>query len=134
MGYSSILAGLGAGATLPRTTTAAEVLPGTTDASGTPLAGAAVAVSFEGRESPIKPFSSVRRYKPIVLPNGLEVLLVSDAKYARQSSAALTVWVAVAGAPHADGLAHLIEHVVLSSKPSLDGEDFGDWIWGFAGA
>lgn len=78
------------------------------------------------------PYSSVRRYKTITLPNGLRVLLVSD-RTAPRASAALTV----SGAGQFDepsdlpGLAHLMEHMILSfnSKSTFrTSRDFEDWL------
>jgi len=68
------------------------------------------------------PYSSVRRTKSLRLPNGVKVLLVQDAN-ARQCTAALTI----RGAGqflNGDGLAHLMEHMVLSSTR----QDFDTWI------
>jgi insulysin len=78
------------------------------------------------------PFSSARRYKIITLPNKLKVLLVSD-KRAFRSSAALSVGGAGQFADPYDvkGLAHLMEHMVLSynSKSTFrQSRDFEDWL------
>jgi insulysin len=68
---------------------------------------------------PLAPFSSVRTYRNIELSNGLKVLLVQDKK-ALQSTAAICI----DGAgqfnepAEAAGLAHLMEHIVLSSSRS----------------
>jgi len=75
---------------------------------------------------PTTPFSSRRQYKTIQLNNGLRVLLVSDKK-ALQASAAMSI----EGAgqfdepPEIPGLAHLMEHMTLSSYPE---RDFEDWL------
>jgi secreted Zn-dependent insulinase-like peptidase len=78
------------------------------------------------------PFSSTRRYKTITLPNKLKVLLVSD-KRAFGCSAALSVGGAGQFADPAalPGLAHLMEHMVLSynSKSAFrQSRDFEDWL------
>jgi insulysin len=78
------------------------------------------------------PYSSVRRYKTITLPNKLKVLLVSD-KRAFRSSAALSVGEAgqFADPKGLPGLAHLMEHMVSScnSKSAFrQPKDFEDWL------
>jgi insulysin len=78
------------------------------------------------------PYSSVRRYKTITLPNKLKVLLVSD-KRAFRSSAALSVGEAgqFADPKGLPGLAHLMEHMVSScnSRSAFrQPKDFEDWL------
>jgi len=65
---------------------------------------------------PLAPFSTTRTYRNIVLSNGLKVVLVSD-KMAPRSSVALSIDGAGQFAEPDDipGLAHLMEHIVLSS-------------------
>lgn len=75
---------------------------------------------------PTTPFSSRRQYKTIQLNNGLRVLLVSDDQAIRASAA-----LSIDGAGQFDepkqipGLAHLMEHMALSSYPE---RDFEDWL------
>jgi insulysin len=79
------------------------------------------------------PFSSVRTYKTVHLPeNGLRVILVSD-KLANRAQCAITIEVGQFNDPHnLPGLAHLMEHMILSSntKSPLLGphRDFEDWL------
>ena len=63
----------------------------------------------------IIPFSSVRQQKIVTLSNGLKVLLVND-KRASQSTAAILVDGPgqFKDPPNLPGLAHLMEHIVLS--------------------
>jgi insulysin len=78
------------------------------------------------------PYSSVRRYKTVELSNGMTVLLVSD-KTARQSSAALTINDAgqFAEPSFLNGLAHLMEHITLSSQAGRSNQgDFQEWLDG----
>ncbi|GAX26558.1 hypothetical protein FisN_21Lh024 [Fistulifera solaris] len=86
----------------------------------------------------IIPYSSVRRYKTFTLSNGLRVLLVSD-RTAPRASACLTV----SGAgqfdepPDLPGLAHLMEHMILSfnSKSTFrTSRDFEEWLGDNEGA
>jgi insulysin len=86
----------------------------------------------------IIPYSSVRRYKTLTLSNGLRVLLVSD-RTAPRASACLTV----SGAgqfdepPDLPGLAHLMEHMILSfnSKSTFrTSRDFEEWLGDNEGA
>jgi hypothetical protein len=87
------------------------------------------------------PFSSVREQELITLSNGLEVLLVND-KLASQSTAALVVDGAGQFTDSEDlpGLAHLMEHMVLSSNSNSDstfGRNKGDleeWLGENGGA
>eukprot|EP00804_Cyclotella_cryptica_P024169 CCRYP_019498-RA/>CCRYP_019498-RA protein AED:0.03 eAED:0.03 QI:415/1/1/1/0.66/0.5/4/284/1037 len=67
--------------------------------------------------APLSPFSSTRTYRNIVLSNGLQVVLVKDTQ-AQRSSVALTVDGAgqFADPKELPGLAHLMEHIVLSSS------------------
>jgi insulysin len=75
---------------------------------------------------PATPFSSRRQYKSLQLSNGLQVLLVSDKK-ALQASAAISIdGAGQFNEPAAiPGLAHLMEHMTLSSYPE---RDFEDWL------
>jgi insulysin len=74
---------------------------------------------------PTIPFSSRRQYKAIQLNNGLRVVIVSDRKAFRASAA-----LSIQGAgqfdepPQVPGLAHLLEHMTLSSSR----EDFEAWL------
>jgi insulysin len=84
------------------------------------------------------PFSSIRQYKTITLFNGLPVLLVSDRR-AYRASAALSVGGAgqFADPPDLPGLAHLMEHMILSynSKGTFKrSRDFEDWLGDNEGA
>lgn len=79
-----------------------------------------------------EPFSTVRKYKSLTLSNGMRVLLVND-KYARQSSAALTIKGAgqFSDPIYLAGMAHLMEHMVLSSRPGTSWSnqgDFEEWL------
>lgn len=86
-------------------------------------------------EVSIVPFSSNRQYKSIRLANGMRVLLVSD-KVVRQASAALTIGGAgqFSDPPGLDGMAHLMEHMTLSSRTSRRQlarnkyQDFEEWL------
>jgi insulysin len=94
--------------------------------------------SGENFYSPVIPFSSVRRYKSVRLANGMEVLLVSD-KLVRQATVALTIRGAgqFSNPPDLDGLAHLMEHMTLSSSTSArrrKSVDFEEWLADFDGA
>jgi insulysin len=83
-----------------------------------------------GSGAPIIPFSSVRRYKSITLSNGMQVLLVTD-KNAQSSSAALTIRGAgqFSDPPYLSGLAHLMEHITLSSATKQPRRgDFEEWL------
>lgn len=78
------------------------------------------------------PFSSTRDMKVITLSNGLQVLMVND-KIASQSKAALVVDGAGQFTEYNDlpGLAHLMEHMVLSSNsnPNYNRKgDFEEWL------
>jgi insulysin len=72
---------------------------------------------------PLAPFSSVRTYRNLELSNGLKVLLVTD-KNAIQSSAAISIDGAgqFSEPEEIPGLAHLMEHIVLSSSRSRGGK------------
>ena len=65
---------------------------------------------------PLPPFSTTRTYRNIVLSNGLKVVLVKDIR-AQQSSVAMSILGAgqFAEPDEIPGLAHLMEHIVLSS-------------------
>ncbi|CAB9516307.1 Insulin-degrading enzyme [Seminavis robusta] len=78
------------------------------------------------------PFSSLRQYKSVTLSNGLRVLLVND-KSAVRGGVAIKV---SGGGQFSDpkelpGCAHLMEHMVLSSKSSSrfrKSLDFEEWL------
>jgi insulysin len=86
-------------------------------------------------EISVVPFSSSRQYKSIRLVNGMRVLLVSD-KVVRQATAALTISGAgqFSDPPGLNGLAHLMEHMTLSSRTSRRQiarnkyQDFEEWL------
>jgi insulysin len=71
---------------------------------------------------PLAPFSTTRTYRNLELSNGLKVLLVRD-KNALQSSAAISIDGAGQFSEPAEvpGLAHLMEHIVLSSSRKKGG-------------
>jgi secreted Zn-dependent insulinase-like peptidase len=83
----------------------------------------------------IVPFSTYRQYKTIRLANGMQVVLVSD-KVVRQATAALTIQGAgqFADPPGLNGMAHLMEHMTLSSRTSRRQlarnkyQDFEEWL------
>lgn len=94
--------------------------------------------TLESSYNPDIPYSSVRRYKSITLANnGLKVLLVSD-KLAFRAQCALTVPVGQFCDPDdLPGLAHLMEHMILSynSKSTFrPNRDFEDWLGDQEGA
>lgn len=68
---------------------------------------------------PVPPFSTTRTYRNIVLSNGLKVVLVQDSLVQR-SSVALSIDGAgqFSEPENLPGLAHLMEHIVLSSTRS----------------
>lgn len=72
--------------------------------------------------APLPPFSTTRTYRNIVLSNGLKVVLVKDSM-AQRSSVALSIDGAgqFAEPEYIPGLAHLMEHIVLSSTRRLGG-------------
>jgi insulysin len=79
-----------------------------------------------------EPYSSVRKYKSLTLSNGLKVILVRD-KFVRQPSAAITINGAgqFSDPTYLNGLAHLMEHIVLSSRPGTSWSnqgDFQEWL------
>ena len=101
---------------------------GSTKSSST---GSAGEISNSLNSIPV-PFSSVRRNtRRITLANGMKVVLVND-KMARSASAALTIRGAgqFSDPTHLNGLAHLMEHITLSSSTRLlrRGSDFEDWL------
>lgn len=141
---NSILVGLATGAAVsPPGSSAAELLFGkensnSMDTKTAPPSSAAEAIrSSEVLAMEVasnEPFSSTRKYKSVTLANGMRVLLVSD-KFARQSSAALTINGAgqFSDPTYVTGLAHLTEHMVLSSKPGSSWSnqgDFQEWLDG----
>jgi len=78
------------------------------------------------------PFASQRQYRHLTLANGLRVVLVSDKKNLREG-ASLSIGGAGQFAESSDvpGLAHLMEHMCLSSTPKLKSqtaEDFEEWL------
>jgi len=87
------------------------------------------------KEESVVPFSTTRHYRSIRLANGMQVLLVSD-KTAILGSAALTIGGAgqFSDPPGLNGLAHLMEHMTLSSRISSRQlktnryQDFEDWL------
>lgn len=100
----------------------------------------ATSISTVGSSSynPDVPYSSVRRYKTIALAkNGLKVLLVSD-KSTFRAQCALTVQAGQFCDPDdLPGLAHLMEHMILSynSKSTFRvSRDFEDWLGDREGA
>lgn len=66
---------------------------------------------------PLAPFSSTRTYRSIVLSNGLQVVLVKDSQ-AQRASVAMSIDGAgqFSDPREIPGLAHLMEHIVLSSS------------------
>lgn len=65
---------------------------------------------------PLPPFSTTRSYRNIVLSNGLKVVLVQDSLVQRSSVALSIDGAGQFSEPDAvPGLAHLMEHIVLSS-------------------
>eukprot|EP00529_Nitzschia_sp_RCC80_P003516 CAMPEP_0113491300 /NCGR_PEP_ID=MMETSP0014_2-20120614/27486_1 /TAXON_ID=2857 /ORGANISM="Nitzschia sp." /LENGTH=1047 /DNA_ID=CAMNT_0000385089 /DNA_START=151 /DNA_END=3294 /DNA_ORIENTATION=- /assembly_acc=CAM_ASM_000159 len=90
-----------------------------------------------------EPFSSSRQYKAITLTSGMKVVLVSD-RTVSQSSAAMTIRGAgqFSDPPNLNGLAHLMEHMTLSSgtgttssalslvnsRRKSKGGDFEEWL------
>jgi len=88
------------------------------------------AVGFD----PSIPFSSARKYKRITLPSGLKIILVSD-KRAYRAQFALSVGGAgqFTESSYIPGLAHLMEHMVLSSTGPRR-KDFEDWLGDNEGA
>ena len=84
-----------------------------------------------------QPYSSTRKQKSITLSNGLKVLLVND-KLATQSTVSLVVNGVGQFYDPVDlpGLAHLMEHMVLSyNKNNILGKqpDFEDWLEDYGG-
>lgn len=82
--------------------------------------------------NPIIPFSSTRRYKRISLRNGLSVLLVSD-KNVAVCQAAMSIPAGQFYDGSVPGLAHLMEHMVLSTPvvtlPNRQGDsDLESWL------
>ena len=71
---------------------------------------------------PLAPFSTTRTYRNLELSNGLKVFLVRD-KNALQSSAAISIDGAgqFSEPEEIPGLAHLMEHIVLSSSRKKGG-------------
>ncbi len=124
---STILAGLATGATHPGAS-AAEMLFWKEKTSVSSAAEASASSTMLTMDA--EPFSSVRKYKSLTLANGMRVLLVND-KFARQSSAALTINGAgqFSDPTYVNGLAHLMEHMVLSSRKANKG-DFQEWLDG----
>jgi hypothetical protein len=93
-----------------------------------------------GSDTTCIPYSSVRKYKSIKLGNGMQVLLVSD-RMARQSTAAVSIGGAgqFSNPADLDGLAHLMEHMILSSKNrsrriGQKSKDFEEWLSDYDGS
>ena len=129
----SILAGLASGTIAPGTS-AAEMLFWKANSALPSAAEKRASNTMVPIEATfVEPFSSVRKYKSVTLSNGMRVLLVSD-KNVQQSSAALTINGAgqFSDPTYVTGLAHLMEHMVLSSRPgtSKNQGDFQEWLDG----
>lgn len=92
-----------------------------------------------------QPYSSVRRYRAVTLANGMKVVLVSDKTAAAGSSSSAALTIRGAGQfsdpPNLNGLAHLMEHMTLSSGTRTTtttttsrndkrrkGGDFEEWL------
>jgi insulysin len=104
------------------TSSLSTLSPGVSDAEEfTPVKTSSNSIST----SPIIPFSTQRSYRHLELSNGIKVLLVNDLTPGRMASIALTI--AEAGQfqedPNIGGLAHLMEHIVCSTRNSLE-----DWL------
>eukprot|EP00536_Pseudo-nitzschia_multiseries_P001453 jgi/Psemu1/3378/gm1.3378_g len=144
--WNALLAsGLAAGWGRPSAAAAIAASASTTSSSSTVLGSAAANAAELPRA--VVPYASIRDYKTITLSNGVTVLLVHD-KNARQSSAALTINGAgqFSDPDGLYGLAHLMEHMVLSSKTTTTvtqqgrrrgqrggakkGGDFQEWLDG----
>lgn len=137
--WNSILAGLASGAFVSISEAATDTgLLGVVNA-GDAIQSSSNVLSSDTADSHFAssqfvPYSSVRKYKSVTLSNGMKVLLVSD-KTARQSSAALTIRGAgqFSDPTYLNGLAHLTEHMVLSSKAGSSWSnqgDFQEWLDG----
>lgn len=88
----------------------------------------------EATRAPLLPYASVRRSKTLRLSNGLEVLLVTDRRASR-ATAALTVGGAGQFADTRPGMAHLLEHLILSTRSRRGkNQDFEDWLGDQEGA
>ena len=90
--------------------------------------------------SAVPPFPTRREYKHVILANGLRVLLVQD-KGPFPSCAALSVGASgqFFDDPDLPGSAHLMEHLILSGRPSIGSkgawkEDFEDWLEDYDGS
>lgn len=97
-----------------------------------PNSDAKTLVSAELVPSPaVIPFSSTRRYKRISLRNGLSALLVSD-KNVAMCQAAVSIPAGQFYDGSVPGLAHLMEHMVLStsvtSSTRRGGIDLESWL------
>lgn len=69
--------------------------------------------------APVPPFSTTRKYRNIVLSNGLKVVLVQDSLVQRSSVAMCIDGAGQFAEPtNIPGLAHLMEHIILSSTRS----------------
>lgn len=69
--------------------------------------------------TPVPPFSTTRTYRNIVLSNGLKVVLVQDSMVQRSSVAMSIDGAGQFAEPESiPGLAHLMEHIILSSTRS----------------
>ena len=131
---NSILAGLATGGIAPGTS-AAELLFRKENFATSSLAETSTSSTMPSMNSALyEPFSSIRKYKSVTLSNGMRALLVVD-KYALQSSAALTINGAgqFSDPTYVTGLAHLMEHITLSSRPGTTWSnqgDFQEWLDG----
>jgi insulysin len=128
--WNSVLAGIASGTLSVRGTNAEEISNDITTIPTTDL-DSKVNDNYINNDQ-YAPYSSVRRYKTVELSNGMTVLLVSD-KTAIQSSAALTINDAgqFAEPPYLNGLAHLMEHITLSSQAGRSNQgDFQEWLDG----
>jgi insulysin len=135
--WNTVLAGIASGTLLSiRGTNAEEIANVITTTTPTTDLGSQVNNNnnnyFMTNNDQYVPYSSVRRYKTVELSNGMTALLVSD-KTARQSSAALTINGAgqFAEPSYLNGLAHLMEHIALSSQAGRSNQgDFQEWLDG----
>jgi insulysin len=135
---NSILAGLatGAAASVPGTSAVELLFWKDKAAAASPPSNAEAIRSSTGNllsmEAVQEPYSSIRNYKSLTLSNGMRVLLVRD-NVVRQPSAALTINGAgqFSDPTYLNGLAHLMEHIVLSSRPGTSWSnqgDFQEWL------
>jgi len=99
---------------------------------GTKAAGAANVIQETGSVGSLAyPFSGQRQYRRLTLINGLRVVLVSDKKNLREC-ASLSIGDAGQFAESKDvpGIAHLMEHMCLSSTARLKSQTASDFeVW-----